>query len=265
MKRTFGIVVVSVLVVSAIIWLRWAPQEKSVIGGGTSTTSPIAIEQSSTTPLVSPKRTGSEGGQISFPTPSLDRYAEPRIQISDFSKGDALKHIADLISILRKDSGDHSAWIMLGVYRKEIGDYVGAEEVWKYATLRWPADFIAYNNLGNLYHEQLRNFPKAEEYFLKTINLRPDFVQSYVNLYNLYRYSYTEKVSEAPKALERGLSKIPASIDLMIMLARYYTDKEDAINAAIYYRKAIDTAEESGSLQTVENLKKEAADAGLDL
>ena len=42
--------------------------------------------------------------------------------------------IQDLSSQLKKDSDNLENWLVLGIYRKIIGDYEGAKEVWEYAS-----------------------------------------------------------------------------------------------------------------------------------
>lgn len=257
----------AVIVFMALVWLGYEKglfkQSGSVVNlsenpVATSSLEAEIIATSSARALIKEE-------QSSFPKPSLERSTQPRIPLSSFAKDDAVKNIGGLVSILKKNPEDYSAWVSLGIYRKTLGDYEGAEEVWKYVTVQWPTDFVAYNNLGNLYHEQLRDFPKAETYFRKTADLKPDFVQSYVNLYNLYRYSYKEKEKEAPEALALGLKRNPAEVNLMIVLARYYAEMKDLVQAASYYAQAVSAAEKDNKSELVANLKKEALEAGVTL
>lgn len=59
--------------------------------------------------------------------------------------------LADIKSILDKNPKDIDAWLRLGTLHKIGGDYSGAETIWLYVSKAWPADYIAFNNLANLY------------------------------------------------------------------------------------------------------------------
>ena len=58
-------------------------------------------------------------------------------------------------------------WLVLGVYRKMIGDYESAKEVWEYASAIRPQNSVSFNNLGELYAYYLKDNAKAEKIILK--------------------------------------------------------------------------------------------------
>jgi tetratricopeptide (TPR) repeat protein len=62
--------------------------------------------------------------------------------------------LADIKSILDKNPKDIDAWLRLGTLHKIGGDYAGAETMWLYVSKAWPADYIAFNNLADLYLTQ---------------------------------------------------------------------------------------------------------------
>lgn len=200
-----------------------------------------------------------------FAAPNLARPVSAMIPLSSSVEEDAKKNIALLADALRKNPDDYTAWLGLGLFRKVLGDYNGAEEIWLYVTLRWATDFVAYNNLGNLYHAELRDFPKADEYFLKAASLRPDFIQTYFNLYDLYRYSYKGQETRAPGALLQGLEKNPANLNLMLALARYYVEMGNKDSASKYYKMAIQSAETESKTALFESLRKEAEEAEIEI
>ncbi len=197
--------------------------------------------------------------------PNLDRPIIPLIPLSSLSEDEAKRNISSLKERLRQDQDDYASWIGLGIYRKTLGDYRGAEEVWKYVTVRWPTDYVAFNNLGNLYHEQLRDFQKAEENYRKAADLQPLFVQTYSNLHNLYRYSFVEKKDKAAEPLLLGLERNPTSINLMISLGRYYIDISDMVSATKYYKMAVQRAEIEKKSEMVVSLSKEARENGIEI
>ena len=75
--------------------------------------------------------------------------------------------IQDLSSQLKKDSDNLENWLVLGVYRKMIGDYESAKEVWEYASAIRPQNSVSFNNLGELYAYYLKDNAKAEKIILK--------------------------------------------------------------------------------------------------
>lgn len=222
----------------------------------------------STKPVTSSGSGGLKGAGVTpdpLAEPVFDKPVKILTILTPAVEADARENIAKLVSFLQKDSSDHASWIALGIYRKILGDYKEAETLWLYVTHRWPTDFIAYNNLGNLYLENLKDSPKAEQYFLKTAELKPLFTQTYLNLYNLYRYAYKGKEAEAPKALLAGLAKNPKDSNLMVALARHYVDMGDTVSAKTYYTMAIQRAEADKKTTQAESLRKEAGESHISL
>lgn len=129
-------------------------------------------------------------------------------------------------------------WLQAGLIKKMIGDFEGARDAWEYASLIRPNNFVSFKNLGELYWHYLPDYPRAEENFWKAIKNEPKYIDSYISLAELYRYSYTEKSELAEGPLLEGLRENPDSKDLMIYLARFYRDylknREKAIE---YYEK----------------------------
>ncbi len=103
---------------------------------------------------------------------------------------------------------------------KNSGDYKRAEEVLLRITEEWKTDFVAFNNLGDLYQNYLKDYPKAEQAHRKVIELKPDFIQAYINLYDLYRLFYTEKKDQAVAILREGIMKNPQDTQLRVLLER---------------------------------------------
>lgn len=144
---------------------------------------------------------------------------------------------------LKQQSDDPAAWLQSGILKKNAGDYEGAKEAWEYVAKIRPEDYIAYNNLGDLYQHYLKDYPKAEFYFKKVVELKPDYLQTYTNLHDLYRIFYPpDRRAGAEKAeaiLLEGIHNNPQDYYLRIMLASYYKDQGDKINARKYYEEAL--------------------------
>lgn len=137
--------------------------------------------------------------------------------------GDATitKELKDLSLQLSREPNYLQGWLQVGILRKYLGDYKGASLAWQYATLLRPNDYIAFSNLGDLYHYYLHDFPKAEKYLRRAIDLKPDYVAGYKNLFDLYTLSYKEKISLAEPVLLEGIKKNPSDNYLKKILDSY--------------------------------------------
>ena len=152
-----------------------------------------------------------------------------------------------------------SDWLTLAIYRKASGDIVSAKEIWEYITKRWPGDFVAYSNLGDLYHYQLKDYQKAEFYLRKTIDSSFKNIGAYINLYNLYHFSYKEKSENAPLVLMEGISKYGDNPDLLIALAVYYKESGNNAEARTEYEKALTLAQNANNTKLATSIKEEIA------
>lgn len=156
------------------------------------------------------------------PAPSLDRISEPQKNLVPQVVKLMQDKIASTVVLLKKDPTRVDAWIDLGGYRKNLGDYEGARQAWEYAKALNPnGNITPWNNLGDLYHFYLKDYPKSEENWKKVIALKPDYIQAYRGLYELYTYSYKEKASQIPVFLKAGIAKNPDATDLKAFLADY--------------------------------------------
>lgn len=139
-------------------------------------------------------------------------------------------------------AGEVNGLIQSGILKQNKGDYKGAEKDWLAAQQMSPNNLVPYNNLGNLYHYYLKDFPRAETNLLKVIELDPGYISGYRNLLDLYRYSYQQNTTKAVDIIQQGLKANPKNIDLFVLLASYYQEKGDMKNARIQYNNALTEA-----------------------
>ncbi len=139
------------------------------------------------------------------------------------------------------------SWLQLGLYKKVIGDFEGARDAWEYASVIRPQNVVSFKNLGELYWRYFPDFTKSEANFRAAIQNEPRYIDSYISLSELYRYSYKEKAGLADDALLEGLQNNPGSRDLIAYIAYYYKATGDKENAIKYYRELqrLDPADES--------------------
>ena len=153
-----------------------------------------------------------------IPMPDLNKEIKITAEMSEDAKKIATAKIQDLSSQLKKDSDNLENWLVLGVYRKTIGDYEEAKEVWEYASAIRPQNSISFNNLGELYAYYLKDNKKAEENYAKAIENDPSAIYIYRNFFDFYRY-VVKDTTKARTILEKGIAANPStSSDLKNLL-----------------------------------------------
>ena|SRR3989339_114355 len=171
--------------------------------------------------------------------PSLDKEIVVKGNFTEVQKADLIQQIKDASELLKGNFDYYQGWLHLGLLKKAIEDYQGAEESWKFAALIRPKEFLAFNNLGVLYHFYLKDYSKAEENFLKAIENKPGEMMVYQNLHELYRFSYQEKADLADDILLQALKQDPKNIGVLTTLGQYYQEIGDKEKAKTYYEKAL--------------------------
>ncbi len=127
------------------------------------------------------------------------------------------------ISAIKKEPTRVDLWLELGVYRKMAGDYQGAADAWSYVAQTGPTsvNYIAYGNLGDLYMNFLKNYPKAEANFKAAIAIKPGAVDYYRALFSLYTdYGYKSGTSAAADIVVQGLKANPGDAVLLGLQAQ---------------------------------------------
>lgn len=155
------------------------------------------------------------------PAPALVRSTDFSNTLTPEIKKIIISNLEKNIEAIKKNQNDIVSWIDLATQRKQLGDYEGAREALEYAKLLEPGNLVVWHNLGDLYHFYLKDYKKSEESWKRTIALKPDYVLGYYGLYELYKYSMTEKASEIPTLLKQGIEKNPDETGLKAMLAEY--------------------------------------------
>ncbi len=149
--------------------------------------------------------------------PSLDRQLTFSTDLSAEAKAALATQKTKWTADLKKDPQDAQAWLSLGTVYKIAGDYRGAEEAWNWVVaLNTSISYLAYNNLGDLYMNFLKDNAKAEASYKIVIALKPDLIDSYRNLYTLYRYTLKDD-AKAAAILEQGLKSNPNNSDLLTL------------------------------------------------
>ena len=226
------------------------------------------LDNTTTTPNIGVGGTGDftvtplSEGKIDIKEPSLDREIVIPNYFSKEASEIVKNKINEVVSNLRSGQSTSENWLKLGVYRKQIDDYEGARQIWEYVATVWPDSYIAFSNLGDIYHYYIKDYVKAETNMLRALQLEPKVLSNYRNLFDLYALSYTEKKDKADDVLIEAIKKNPDKIDIMILLARFYKDNGQKESSREYYEKAVESAKSQGLLNVVEDISKEMDQLG---
>ena len=115
---------------------------------------------------------------------------------------------------LAKNPQDFNSWIQLGDLRKEAGDYAGAALDWQYMSALYPSNVVSNANLGDLYTNYLKNYPKAAAAFKAQIANDPKDVYIYDDLYSLYTNQYPQSSATIVALLKAGIAANPGAVEL---------------------------------------------------
>ncbi len=196
---------------------------------------------------------------LTHPRPSLNR---PTAFSSDFTP-EARQifntNLAKTKAQITANSRDISAWFDLAILYRMVGDYAGAAEIWEYVSALYPADPVSLHNLGEYYFHTVKDYPKAEGYYRRSLAVGPKLEQDYLDLADMYIYVYKQDTTAAADILKEGISKIdpPHNVNLMIRLASYYAEKNDSKNARVYYDQALQVARALGNTALVKQLNQD--------
>jgi tetratricopeptide (TPR) repeat protein len=141
---------------------------------------------------------------------------------------------------LKRDPSDVDAYMKIALWKRDKGQLEDAIKLYQAALEIRPTDTLLLGNIADLY---IRNnqFSEAESAYFKIVENNPKWLSAYRNLADLYRYHLTEKQSEIPKILLKGLENNPENeLYFVGPLAVYYKDfgpKEEAIK---WYERLIE-------------------------
>lgn len=162
-------------------------------------------------------------------------------------------------SLLAKSPYDFNAWVSLGTLYQMAGDYNQAKAIWEYVTKLYAQNTVTHGNLANLYDAYLHDYAKAESEYLLAIKNDPGNSQNYRNLSDMYTYRYKQNTSSAEDILKQGIAASPDSIDLKVLLARYYVAKNRPTDARAMFESAIKTATDQHQTAIAQQLQAEEA------
>ncbi len=148
----------------------------------------------------------------------------------------------DLVKQAIEKNPDYlNAWLQLGMIKKTIGDYRGAEKAWVKAGEIRPKNSTSFGNLADLYANFLQDYDKAIIAYQTAITNSEGEAKNasfYRNFYYFYLYNLGDK-TKAEQTLLEGIENNPASSELVVLLASFYQDEGNVSKAIEYYEKAL--------------------------
>ncbi|MBL7045759.1 MAG: hypothetical protein ISR99_01895 [Parcubacteria group bacterium] len=185
----------------------------------------------------------------SVPQPDIDRetvFATALVELKELTAEGFKKTRENL----HEEPYSMNDWLDLAIHYKTVDDFDGAKEVWEYLTLAAPNNSVPFNNLGDLYHFYLHDFPKAEGYMKDAIK-RANDPSYFLNLYQLYKLSYKKDTNLAELALLDGLKSNQGNINILMALAKHYEDLGEGAKAITRYKEAKQHAQLVGDIPLV--------------
>ena len=189
--------------------------------------------------------------------PNLNRVVQFDESLPEDARAILEGRIHDVKERLREDPARGGDWLELGVLYHSTSDFDAAREVWEFLVEVSPEDTTSYDNLAKLYHFQLRDFPKSENYFERSLVVDSNNLNAYLGLHELYRYSYKQETTLASDIIRTAMEIFPNEYRLYITLGSYYRDSGSVEEARTVLIEGLDKARDAGNVDMITALGAE--------
>jgi len=126
---------------------------------------------------------------------------------------------------VKKDNKETNKLIAASLAFKQKGDLINAEECLRKVINIDPENFIAINNIGNIYSAK-NKLKEAKFFFLKAVNIKPDYSNAIFNL--ALANEETGNIKEAIKLYRDAIKQDPNNLGFNYNLSRidelYFAD-----------------------------------------
>lgn len=245
-----------IVAIAAILGIAYLAVKSNPSLSQLATTTPD-VTASTSMPGYTIEQVPIEGSGISLP--DLDRKVLFAASIPADARIILQGQINATVANLKKNPNSVADWYNLAIYYHEADDFDGARLVWEFLVKAAPNNPVAYENLGKLYHFDLKDFPKAEMYFKEAMTIDKT-MDPYLELYELYDYSYKKDTSLAVDTLNIAAQKFATSSIPYDTLGDYYRTKGDTTDARAAFTKALDRARANGDVQAMAAIGKEISE-----
>lgn len=191
--------------------------------------------------------------------PSLDRVPQFSSTLPEEVRTSLMVQLNEAKTKLKEDNLNADVWFDLALVYHMGNDYDGAREVWEFLTKALPTNATAFDNLGKLYHYQLKDFAKSESYFFESRSVEPGSITPYLELHSLYRYSYKTDTTKAVDILREAMKLFPNELGLYVTLGGYYRDGGNMTQARAVFEEGLNKARDRGNVDMISVLGDELA------
>lgn len=188
----------------------------------------------------------------SLPADLLEKYIN-KARVLEYAAEESLKKPIAKKTEEELNNG-FKVWWQLGMVRKMLNDYSGAAEAWEQASKIAPENSAPVANLADLYTYFLKDYVKAEEMYLKTVNLFPS-VDNYRNFADFYRISAPGNSQKVEEVILQGLIMYPDHQDLLAYLGSFFKEIGNKEKAIFYLEKLIAKYPDHPAKADLEKLK----------
>lgn len=191
--------------------------------------------------------------------PSLDRAPQFSSTLPEEVRASLTVRLSEIKEKIAEDTLNADSWFDLALVYHIGNDYDGAREVWEFLTKALPTNATAFDNLGKLYHYQLKDFALSESYFKQSLAVEPGAITPYLELHSLYRYSYQTNTTKAVDIIREAMTLFPKELGLYVTLGGYYRDIGNVTQARATFEEGLNKARDSDDVDMIATLGDELA------
>jgi cytochrome c-type biogenesis protein CcmH/NrfG len=163
-------------------------------------------------------------------------------KISDETRQNYQKKFEEAKSKIETNPDDFSSWLNLGLLKKIMKDFEGAEKVWLYAGKIRPNASTPFVNLGELYGYDLNEPQKAEDAYKTAVLNDPNDANIRLGLADIYRYKFQDGNQKFEQTILEALDKFSENANLLGVLASYYKQTNQKEKAILMYERLVKAA-----------------------
>lgn len=212
-KKILTIIGIAVLVVASVVGLLWYYQQQGFIK-----VFPTAEDRRISQLLVIDKSkfTLPEGA----PSDKLDQE---------------IATLNDLKKKIQDNPSDAQSWFDFAHHKEYLNDHAGAAAAWEKAFELQPLNFITALDLGNMYQYFLKDYPKAEYYYKKSLEIHAGFTSAYEGLLDLYRYNWQGHSDKyEPTALDAVKNDSANEVSYLVGMVEFFASRGEIDKARTY-------------------------------
>jgi len=131
----------------------------------------------------------------------------------------------------------------MALIKQNVGDFQGAEELFLHAYELDPGGYIINGNIANLYHYGLKDYKKAERFYLDTLAIKGiqagNHYTYFAETYELYFYRLDDSV-KAESLLDRAFKELPENIKILSLAAEHYKRVDNKIRVRELYNEMLE-------------------------